>query len=232
MNITKAVLHTSNIGEMKLFYIQTLGFEIVSETEASFSVRVGSSILEFERDFLNIPKQYHFAFNIPGNLFPEAKDWIKARTPLLTHDNEDEIFFESSNAHSLYFYDPDENVVELIARHAVNPHKSVQFFTAQDMLNIAEMSLTTDEVLYVGEKLEEIGVFQRHRLALKESMLNFLGEPQDGTHILLGPAGRNWLFSTKDAIVSPIAIEINDKNRIRIDVNGTLHLELLQRRAT
>ncbi|WP_114571586.1 VOC family protein [Exiguobacterium flavidum] len=227
MKITKATLYTDNIEQMKQFYLKTLGFSQVSETDRSFAIQAGASVLEFELDPLRTPKQYHYAFNIPGNLFIEAKKWIKNHISLLLHEEEDEIFFENTNSHSVYFYDSDENVVELIARHAVNPTRPSSLFVARDILDIGEMNLTTDDVLGVGEKLEEIGVFQRYGSPLKGDSLNFLGEPQDGTHILLGPAGRNWLFSKKDAITSPIMIELNHQHRIQVDSSGKMQHELL-----
>lgn len=226
MKITRTVLYIENIEPMKNFYIKTLGFSMLSETENSFEVQVGTSSIKFELESFQKPKQYHFAFNIPENLFVEAKEWVKKHTSLLVHREKDEIFFESIDAHSVYFYDPEENVVELIARHSLNPSKKVQHFTAQDILDIAEMNLTTNYVLAVGEKLEEIGIFERHQLPLDESNLNFLGEPKDGTHILLGPADRNWFFSPKEAVTSPIMIELNNQHRLQLDTKGTLYYEM------
>lgn len=222
MKITKAILHIDNIEAMKKFYIERLGFSKLSETETSFEVQVGTNIMKFELDSLQKPKQYHFAFNIPENLFAEAKEWVKKHTSLLVHQEKDEIFFESIDAHSVYFYDPEENVVELIARHALNSTKEVDHFAAQDILDIAEMNLTTNHILAVGHKLQEIGVFERHQLPLDESKLNFLGEPEDGTHLLLGPVGRNWFFSPKEAVASPITIELNNQHRLQLDTKGRL----------
>lgn len=227
MKITKTVLCVDDIKSMKNFYLETLGFTKLNETETSFEIQIGTSSMKFELETLQKPKQYHFAFNIPENLFVAAKDWIKKHTSLLVHQEKDEIFFESINAHSVYFYDPEENVVELIARQALNPAKKVQYFSAQDILDIAEMNLTTNHVVAVGDKLEEIGIFERHQLPLDESSLNFLGEPEDGTHLLLGPSGRNWFFSPKKAVTSPITVELNNQYRIQLDMKGVLHYEML-----
>lgn len=225
MKITKAVLYADNIEHMKNFYAKTLGFSLLSETDTSFEIQTGSSVLGFELDQLQEPKQYHFAFNIPENLFKEAKEWVKEHKALLVHREKDEAFFENINAHSVYFYDPEENVVELIARHALNPVKKVQQFASQDILDIAEMNLTTNHVLETGGKLEEIEVFERYYESLDEYGLNFLGEPEDGSHILLGPSGRNWLFSEKVALPSPIIIELNNQHRILLDKKGHLNYE-------
>ncbi|MFO1443730.1 hypothetical protein KDN24_11010 [Bacillus sp. Bva_UNVM-123] len=36
-----------------------------------------------------------------------------------------------------------------------------------------------------------------------------MGNYEDGSFILLGPPGRRWLFSTKEAVVSPVTIYTN-----------------------
>lgn len=106
-------------------------------------------------------RQYHFAINIPANRFKEAKEWIMSRVPLLTEDGEDEIYFEGIDASSLYFYDADENIVELIARHSINPESNIESFSSNEFLGIGEMSLTVEDPSLVAQELETIGVRRR-----------------------------------------------------------------------
>lgn len=165
------------------------------------------------------------AFNVPGDAFQLAKDWLKHQVPLLIEDGEDEIYFENINAHSVYFYDPDENVVELIARHDVNPDKSLETFTEQNILDIGEMNVTTPDVAGVGAKFAELGVFHRYHQPINIDFLNFLGAPEDGTHLLLGREDRTWLFSPKPAITSPLILELDGNLHVRLDAEGILHHE-------
>ncbi len=137
----------------------------------------------------DVDTQYHMAFNIPENVFQQGKAWLVERTPLLIKDGQDEIYFVFTDSHSCYFYDPDENVLELIARHQINPTKEDQTFEVTDILGIGEMSLTVKDVLEVGEQLAEIGVLERRERPLNGASLNFLGPVADGTHILLVPHG-------------------------------------------
>ncbi len=95
----------------------------------------------------DVDTQYHMAFNIPENVFQQGKAWLVERTPLLIKDGQDEIYFDFTDSHSCYFYDPDENVLELIARHQINPTKEDQTFEVTDILGIGEMSLTVKDVL-------------------------------------------------------------------------------------
>lgn len=138
-------------------------------------------------------------------------------------DGQDEIYFDFTDSHSCYFYDPDENVLELIARHQINPSKAELTFDVSDILGIGEMSLTVKDVLEVGEQLAEIGVVERRERPLNGASLNFLGPVADGTHILLVPEGRTWLFSPKKAKVSPIEMELDGRHRVRLDAAGVWH---------
>lgn len=225
MKITVATLWTNQVKPMQDFYTGTLSFPLVEETETSFAVQIGTSQLRFEQDMMQQEKQYHFAFNIPGDAFKLAKNWLQQHVPLLVENGEDEIYFENIDAHSIYFYDPDENVVELIARHAVNPDKSLTTFSVQDMLDIGEMNVTTPDVAGVGTRFAELGIVRRDRQPVKPDFLNFLGEPEDGTHLLLGRAGRPWLFSPKIALTSPLVLELDGKLHVRLYADGILHHE-------
>jgi catechol-2,3-dioxygenase len=227
MKINKTILQVHNLERMEDFYCRTLGFKLLKKSSNFFEIEVGASKLSFELASPYQQKQYHFAFNIPNNLFEKAKSWVQTHTSLLTHRGEDEIFFESINAHSVYFYDPEENIVELIARHTLNLSRIVETFSSKAIIDIGEMNLTTDNVLGVGQTLNEIGIPVRHNAALNESSLNFIGENEDGTHILLGPSGRNWFFSTKEAKVSPIVIEVNEQLRLKVDTKGNFNYEMI-----
>ncbi|MGE6556543.1 VOC family protein [Exiguobacterium artemiae] len=225
MEITAATLWTNDVKPMQDFYTETLGFPLVEETNTTFTLQIGTSRLRFELDTTEQPKQYHFAFNVPGDAFRLAKEWLRHRVPLLIEDGKDEIFFENINAHSVYFYDPDENVVELIARHDVNPNKSLDSFSVHNILDIGEMNVTTPDVAGVGAKFAELGVFHRYHQPMNVDFLNFLGAPEDGTHLLLGREARTWLFSPKPAITSPLVLELDVNLRVRLDAEGVLHHE-------
>ncbi|MDN7245652.1 hypothetical protein QWY16_09065 [Planococcus shenhongbingii] len=95
----------------------------------------------------------------------------------------DDIFFENIDAHSVYSYDPEENGAELIARHQLNPVKKGGHFSSRDIVDMAEMNLTTYDVADVGGKLGKIGIHETHHSPLNATSVNFLGEPEDGTHI-------------------------------------------------
>lgn len=226
MKITETMLYTNRLGEMKRFYTDQLGLSVIEEDSTSFRINLGEDALVFQEATTNQERQYHFAINIPANRFKEAKEWIKSRVSLLREDGEDEIYFEGIDASSLYFYDADENVVELIARHSINIESDEEVFYTDDFLGIGEMSLTAVDPLHVAQELANIEIHRRDGKPIDEHHLNFLGAPNSDTYILLVPPGRVWLFSPKLSIPSPIQMTINRQYVIEIDENHELSIHM------
>ncbi|MFJ7737367.1 glyoxalase [Lysinibacillus sp. NPDC097287] len=222
MYIKKAILNTNQLTKMQKFYCEIMNLPLITSTTTLFEVQVGTSILSFIQSEKMEETQYHFAFNIPSNLFKKAKEWLRAKVELLEEDGADEIFFEWSNAHSVYFLDPCENVLEFIAQHDVSPSRDEEYFSSDLIVNIGEMNVTTDDVLLVGETLKQLGIPVGKHAQLDEKSLNFMGEKEDGTFLLLGPSGRTWYFSSKKAIVSPVKLELSNHLTLILDSEGHL----------
>ncbi|EON70364.1 hypothetical protein [Lysinibacillus sphaericus] len=220
MKITKVKLYAYDLPKLKEFYCEKLGLALLTSNDSFFEIAVGESMITFERISTSVNKQYHFAFNIPSNLFVQAKNWVKGRVDILQLDQQDEVYFERIKAHSFYFYDPEENVVELIARSEVNPHSDTDAFLPAHLLNIGEINLTTDSIHEVATYLIEHGILPCYGEEVHIDALTFMGNYEDGTNILLGPSKRNWYFSNKDAIVSPISIELNHTLQLNMKKDG------------
>ncbi|MDN4491950.1 hypothetical protein [Ureibacillus aquaedulcis] len=225
MKISKVTLYAHDLEGLENFYCVKLGFQRLERSSTSLAIKIGESILAFEKALPNEQKQYHFAFNIPSNTFKEAKEWIQLHTPLLTDQGQDEVYFESIDAHSLYFYDPEGNVVELIARHSVNPIVQADQFSAQAILSIGEINITTDDLLYIGQQLLSLGIPIRNNAKLDAASLHFMGESNGAAFILLGPPKRDWYFSAKAAVVSRIKIVVNEELLLLVDESGLFHYQ-------
>ncbi|MEY8350857.1 VOC family protein [Bacillus cereus] len=222
MLINKVVLYSQALEEVQEFYLHTLGFQLLHNGEASFSIRVGESELEFRKSHSNTKPFYHFAFNIPSNQFSEAKEWAKKKVVLNVEDGADEVYFSRLNAHSFYFMDPAGNIVEFISRHTISP-ESNEPFSVHSILNVSEMSMTTDQVLAVGNQLVEYGILVRDGEVLSEDF-QFMGE--NGAYLLLGPSGRRWFFSEVDAEVHPLIIEVDHKKQVEINRQGECNISI------
>ncbi|WP_144569193.1 VOC family protein [Bacillus pseudomycoides] len=222
MLISRVTLYSNALEEMKDFYLNKLDFQLLHSSEMSFSIQVGECELEFRKNNLNSKPFYHFAFNIPSNQFSEAKEWAKKKVVLNVEDGEDEVYFSRSNAHSFYFMDPAGNIVEFISRHTTSP-ESNEPFSVHSILNVSEMSMTTDQVLAVGNQLIEYGISVRDGEALSDGF-HFMGE--NGVYLLLGPSGRRCFFSALDAEVHPLLIEIDSEKQIEINRQGECNISI------
>ncbi|MFF3102721.1 glyoxalase [Viridibacillus arvi] len=226
MIIQKVSLYSSNLEETKNFYVGKLGLGLLNESINSFEIAVGTSILEFKEYEGEDMPFYHFALNVPGNLFREAKTWIMQLVSL-NNDEEgnDEVHFESAKAFSCYFEDPSGNIVELISRYGSSPQTKLnEPFLAKNLLNISEINVTTDDVLNVGSELQLYGIVLTDEEPLEPNALNFLGEREDGAFFLLAPTKRIWYFSTKEAVSYPLMIQLKDGRFVEVNEDGNVSI--------
>ncbi|WP_367619082.1 serine hydrolase [Planococcus shixiaomingii] len=209
----KVTLYTNRLDELKGFYEYQLGFRIVEEDDASFTMAIGDSQLVFKTSERNA--FYHFAFNIPGNQFTLAKSWANSRVTLNRQEGMDEIYYANFNADAFYFQDPAGNVIEFIARRNVD---RMGDFTVDSLLNISEISITSSRVEEIGGRLEEMDIPVRGNKGVDPNTLNFLGSGD--TFLLLVPPKRVWYFSKQKSEIHPLSIELTDGRQIDITEEG------------
>ncbi|MGP4059556.1 VOC family protein [Halobacillus sp. H74] len=219
MEIRKVILKTKDIKSMKHFYTDTLEMPLTKDTEESFQVAAGSSLLEFTSSNVEGDPFYHFAFDIPSNKFREAKAWVEAKVELNDEDGEDEADFPHIPAHSLYFYDPAGNIVEFISRHS-SADKSEEAFSHRSILRISEMSLTVEDAINTGQKLINLGLKERDNAPISDSSLNFMGKSATSSFLLLIQPGRRWIFSDKISAIFPVEITLDTNDRIVVKDNN------------
>ncbi|MFY0545862.1 VOC family protein [Brevibacillus sp. H7] len=208
MEVIELELKTGCLLEMKEFYVNTLGFSLLEETETAFAVKAGTTTLRFSVD----PGKpfYHFAFNIPENKIGQAREWLQQRVKLLQEEGEELVHFPHWNAHSLYFLDPAGNIVELIARHNLS-NRGTGAFTPADILRVSEIGLPVDDVMQTIDDLQlalNIG-------AWREPSRQFapLGS-EDGMFIIV-QKGRIWFMTDKPAEAFPLRVKIKGKRNVR-----------------
>lgn len=219
MLISKVKLYSNALAKTKDFYVTLLGFNLLHETEDSFVIKAGESELEFQQSDVNDHPFYHFAFDIPANQFQDAKKWVETKVILNREDGEDEVHFENLGAHSLYFEDPSNNIVEFISRQS---SPSVEGdFSSNSILNISEIGITTNDVLSVGHQLMEFGIPVKDNQPLEEQF-NFMG--YDDAFVILVCENRTWFFSDQDSEIHPSIIEIDKCKVIEVDRQGRMGL--------
>lgn len=143
MKILELELYTSNLQAQTKFYSEILKFPIETQNLNSATFQVGSSLLKLV--YKENVRPYHFAFNIPSNQIQEALGWLEQRVKILQAENSKIQYFDFWDAHAIYFYDEDKNIVEFIARKTFNQN-SDQPFSEQSIIEISEIGLPTFDI--------------------------------------------------------------------------------------
>lgn len=218
MEIKRVTIYTNHLLKTKQFYVDILGFHLMNQEHQSFVLQVGKSELAFVEQTEQTNPFYHFAFTISANQFSLAKKWLQEKVVLNTEDGKDEVQF--SRGRSLYFEDPSGNIVEFYGRtHFVNDKSS---FSIEDVIEISEINLTTQDVLGTGNELIDKGLIHLDDEDLNENELNFIGSDQ--VYFLVGPIGRVWFFSSKPAEVHPLVVELKSGRTASVNKEGELNL--------
>ncbi|MGN7760535.1 VOC family protein [Paenibacillus sp. 22594] len=208
--IKKLKLYCSNLNQMIEFYTGVLNLPISSNDAQSFTLSVGSSELEYEYQS-NHNSPYHIAFNIPENQIEDAMNWLKNRVELLDDNGDLIIFFEDWNAHSIYFKDPDGNIVELIARHNLNNSSTLEF-SGKCLLNVSEIGLPVPDVLsaaaFFGEKY--------NLSPWRGQSETFTAVGDENGLIILVKQGRVWFMSDVKAEPQYISVLLKEHGEFEI----------------
>ena len=216
MKIAELVLKTDRLHRVDYFYRNVLELPVEEEGLGSITFRIGDSLLTFER----VPETgdspfYHFAINIPPNLFDKAKEWLAQRTPLLNSDDgDDEFQFEAMDARAFYFRDPGHNIGELIAREAVS-ESSASSFNAGQVLGISEIGLPVQDVPQTAQQLCD--TFSLPVYIPFSEGIGAVGNAE-GMLILVSEE-RPWIPAGTPAEIHPLRVMLRGK------VSGNLTLE-------
>ncbi|WP_035644621.1 VOC family protein [Flavobacterium sp. ASV13] len=214
MRIDQIQIKTNDIQKTKAFYQNLFGLFILENDQKSITFQAGTSILKFIED-LEFNSIYHFAFNIPENQLEEAIQWCQDKVDLIVLDDKSVVtHFENWNAHSIYFFDHNGNLLEFIARHDLNNEQLGEFSSAS-ILNICEIGIVTESPLKLGNQLiEEHGL---HFFSQNTNTEKFaaIGD-HEGLLILVQP-NRNWYPTQIPSESNPVKISLeNNENLIEL----------------
>lgn len=221
MKIERLKIDTPNLMGQIRFYREVLGLQISKETEKSFEVKLGFSLLQFQQ--LPQATPYHIAFHIPSRQEESAVAWLKERTKILQDEGRDLVDFPNWNARSVYFYDADNNILEFISRSHCYPPTS-QVFTVESILGISEIGLATTEVQQAFQFLNRHYNLQK----FTEFGTSFCATGDDeGLFIVIDKNQKDWFPSSDKAYASGFEIHFTAQG-----LNGSLtykneRLELL-----
>jgi len=151
MKFKKLKLYTNTLLKEYEFYSRILGFDVIENSDSSFTVRVGWSELTFEKSVKEY--KYHYCFLIPSNKLQEALLWMEERVDVLKLDGSKIHNFKSWNADSFYFYDGSNNLAEFIARYDLSYFENSAFGISQ-VLGINEIGIPTRNIQSKNKQLE------------------------------------------------------------------------------
>ncbi|MHC0444995.1 VOC family protein [Flavobacterium sp. 3-218] len=211
MKIDQIQISTKDIQRTKSFYQEVLGLFILENDKNSVTIQAGESILKFVEDpqFNSI---YHFAFNIPENQLEEAIEWCRNKVDLILIEEEKVItHFENWNAHAVYFYDNNGNLLEFIARHDLN-NEQVGEFNSASILNISEIGIVNENPFELGKQLiEEHGL---HFFTKNDNSEFFSAIGDDNGLLILVRPNRNWYPTQTPAENNPVKISLENNKAI------------------
>lgn len=137
------------------------------------TITVGATRLKFEEVAPGSQDcgHYHYAFNIPEHRYEEAKSWLEKRVPLMPMETRSPgavaemgsttVFFDLWDAHACYFRDPDGNITEFIARHAlkentVDAASAALPFSTLHLQCVSEVTVASTDVLSTVAELGQL----------------------------------------------------------------------------
>jgi hypothetical protein len=190
--------------DLQGFYGSDLGLPldgdaiVVGETRLCFRVEDGGGF-------------YHFALLVPGDRFDAARAWAGERVELLG----DVFDAEAWDARAVYFHDPAGNIVELIAHHQLARNGRAGDFAADELVGFSELGLVGDppELL---QRLEALGLEMWDGTIEEPGRLAFVGE--QGRTLILSPAGRGWMPTSRPAEPHPVEVLIETPRPARFEL--------------
>jgi hypothetical protein len=207
MKIRKLKLFTNKLELEKVFYSQTLGFEIIESNQNSFTIKIGWSDLTFEKT--EKEHKYHYCFLIPSNKLEQAMEWMEKRVLVIDIENGRKMQnFESWNADSFYFYDASGNIAEFIVRQELDNGISSDF-NISNVLCINEIGMPTNNVEKTNNELLQYFGTKFWKGDLKRFGTN---GSQEGLFLLPNYEIKEIWFPTPSMKINPEPFEIKFEN--------------------
>lgn len=202
MHIQHLTLQTADIAAQHHFFGDVLGLPIIAADTQAVTIRVGASWLTFEAGAM--ASHYHYAFDVPENQLQQARQWLAARTAILSDcTGKSDFYLADWKADSFYFRDGDGNVAEFIARHNL-PTASTLPFDQHSILRLSEIGLATPHVLKTVTQLKSqtgLGIWRGAGSEQFTAMGNEYGL------LIVVQEGRNWL-PTNDTPAQPLPTQV------------------------
>ncbi|PSK89764.1 VOC family protein [Taibaiella chishuiensis] len=203
MQIKTITLQSADIAATVVFYQDVLGIPVQEYENDRLSLQIGSTLVQFNAAATGRPV-YHLAFDIPHNQLEAAYEWLRQKTEVLpvapgTVFSE----FERWNARSIYCYDNNGNILELICRLDLDNAADASF-DAGALLHVSEVGIVCSDVpqyVQVLQQQYDLPVYAKQPPA---DNFTVLGD-EEGLFVLVSE-GRHWFPTTIAAAAFPLEI--------------------------
>ncbi|GHA34816.1 hypothetical protein GCM10007103_15420 [Salinimicrobium marinum] len=200
MKIEQLQVFTNNLQKQQDFYEKVLQLPLKNVSETSFQVQTGFSVLELQQKESATP--YHIAFHIPALQEEKALQWLKKRVSILKDGEVKIVDFPAWKAKSIYFYDADKNILELISRKDFFPPESEQF-SEGSIVGISEIGLATSDVKFSFDFLNQHFSLEK----FTGDFEHFCATGDDeGLFIVINKEQKDWFPSNDKAFASEFKI--------------------------
>lgn len=213
MHIKEIDIRTNDLEGSLQFYHTILGLECLAKNTHALSFRAGRSVLTFTAAGTGT-YIYHFAFDIPNNKMTEAIEWLADKAERIPNpDGAYLTHFENWNAESVYFYDNNHNVVELITRYDQQVYAEAAF-SAEQLLSISEIGLVTEQPIAFADELICQYPLEYYHKGPKRDDFVVLGDEQ-GLFIISGPS-RHWYPTDLQVARQPLKVVFSKEQTVAV----------------
>lgn len=202
MDFTRVELATDAHSSLETFYSDTLEFSVDSHSQSSFTTTVGSTQWRFSAADSN-DNQYHIALLVDADV-ERVAEWLADRVSIRTVEEDRIVEFPSIKAHSVYFTDPADNIIEFICPFGATGH-----YDSTAIAGICEVGLPAHEPLAIVEELTE--AFGTPVWREMDETFTRIGDING--RFLVSVVGREWFPTDQPAIISPLSVVIQSDYR-------------------
>lgn len=209
MLIRSLVLYTNKLDIQYEFYIGKLGFELIEKWNEAFSFRAGITRISFLFDDKHKINPSHFAFGIQGCEISKVlkfMDGLVEPFQLVTQETPI-VDFPNWKAKSIYFTDPDSNIVEFILREK-DVYSNFESFGMENIKSVCEVGIPCDDP---NELAESISTETKIKSYLGADS-NFIPMGDTDGLLILVKAGKKKWFPT-ETIANKSRVKVTIQNR-------------------
>jgi catechol 2,3-dioxygenase-like lactoylglutathione lyase family enzyme len=215
MKIMELELHTRQLAALKKFYTATLQLSVLSESEDKVCFAAGTSRLYFTHNPERGPGSYHFAFRVPDTLFDTVTERLQGKVNFIADPESGSSIIRHVEwqARAVYFLDPEENIVEIIAHKTIPAETDKSINPTAAIVSVCEIGLVVPYVPAFAAELKE--KLQLNRWKTANEKFEAVGDAEG--LFILAEEHRAWFPTKLCAARLPARVKVDTPGKAAID---------------